>query len=193
MITKARLLWLAGLTGLFLIGSVMRTPGSSLTGAYSSPVSIMNTTSNPGSVLDANVATRTPYASTAQAGAQGCTATNECSYNFSPVPLGYRLVVEYIGGTMVIPTGNIAPPVGTLSYTPAFGGNAKWSATVNGFLGAGNNGSQYATFGQPMTAYIDPGTPTFFVFVGNGSASGTMELLGYLQNCSVSPCPSMQN
>jgi len=193
MMTKSKVWWFASLAGLFLIGSLVHSPESKLKGAtYSSPVSIMNTTADPGSVLDANVATRVPYQAIAYA--NNCGATNECTYNFSVVPLGYRLVVEYFGGSLVVPTaGSSAPPVGTLSYTPAFGGNAKWFVTFTGTIGAGNNGTEYATFGQQVRAYIDPGTPTFNVFVGNGSASGSMELIGYLQNCSVSPCPAPQN
>ncbi|HKE23140.1 MAG TPA: hypothetical protein VKB88_12315 [Bryobacteraceae bacterium] len=188
-----KLIWFGVLAGLFLIGSVMRSPHSQASGAtYSTPVSVMNTTSDPGSVLDANLATRVPYQSIANT--SDCPATNECTYSFSPVPLGYRLVVEYVGGSLVLPTAsNPTGPVGTLSYTPAFGGNAKWSATVMGSIGPGNNGSSYGVFGQQVRAYIDPGTPTLFVFVGNGSASGTMQLIGYLQNCSVSPCPAAQN
>lgn len=191
----SKITWFAVLAGLFLIGSVMRAPRSQASGAtYSTPVSIMNTTSDPGSVLDADVATRVPYQSVAFASGSSCTATNECSYNFSAVPLGYRLVAEYIGGSMVVPTaGNPTGPVGTLSYIPAFGGNAKWWTIVMGAVGPGNNGQQYAVFGQPVKAYIDPGTPTFSVFVGNGSASGSMSLIGYLQNCNVAPCPAAQN
>lgn len=190
---RINVLWLAALAGLFLIGSLVRAPQSRASGAtYSTPVSVMNTTSDPGSVLDANTATRVPYQSIANAA--NCTATNECTYNFSPVPLGYRLVVEYVGGSLVFPTAtNLTGPVGTLSYTPAFGGNAKWWATIVGSVGPGNNGSSYGLLGQQVRAYIDPGTPTLFVFVSDGSASGNMELIGYLQNCSVSPCPAAQN
>jgi hypothetical protein len=190
---RTNILWFAALAGLFVIGSLMRAPQSRASGAtYSSPVNVVNTTSDPGSVLDANTATRVPYQAIAYAA--NCPATNECTYNFSPVPFGYRLVVEYVGGSLVLPTAsNPTGPVGTLSYTPAFGGNAKWWVTIPGSLGAGNNGQSYGIFGQQVRAYIDPGTPTLFVFVGDGSASGNMQLTGYLQNCSVSPCPSPQN
>jgi hypothetical protein len=192
---RTKLYWFAVLAGLFLIGTFMHSPRSQASGAtYSTPVSIANTTSSPGIVLDANLATMTPYQSVAFASPSSCGATNECSYNFAPVPLGYRLVVEYLGGSMVVPSaGNSVGPVGTLSYTPAFGGNSKWWTMVMGSVGPGNAGTQYAVFANPVKAYIDPGTPTFSVFVGNGSASGSMELTGYLQNCSVVPCFPQQN
>lgn len=190
---RTKLAWAAVLAGLLVIGSLVRAPRSRASGAtYSTPVSVVNTTSSPGSVLDANTATRVPYQS--MANTSNCPATNECNYSFSAVPLGYRLVVEYVGGSLVLPTAsNPTGPVGTLSYTPAFGGNAKWWATVVGSIGPGNNGQSYGIFGQQVRAYIDPGTPTLFVFVGDGSASGNMQLIGYLQNCSVSPCPPAQN
>lgn len=192
---KTKLGWLAILAGLFLIGSFLRSTGSQATGAtYSTPVSIVNTTSSPGSVLDANAATLTPYQSVGYAAQGDCPATNQCLYKFAAVPTGYRLVVEYVGGSLVLPTtGNATGPVGTLLYIPSAGGNSKWWTTVVGSIGPGNNGSEYALFANPVRAYIDAGTPTLSVFVANGSASGNMQLTGYLQNCSVVTCMAQQN
>jgi hypothetical protein len=194
-VKRTRLRWLAALAGLFFVGSLMRSPHSGAAAAtYSTPVSIVNTTSSPGSVLDSDLATRIAYQSVAFSTPANCPATNECTYSFATVPLGYRLIVEYLGGSMVVPTAsNPTGPVGTLSYTPAFGGNAKWSTVVMGSIGPGNGGTSYAVFAQSVRAYIDPGTPTLSIFVGNGSAAGSMALTGYLQNCGVVPCPAQQN
>jgi hypothetical protein len=51
----------------------------------------------------------------------------------------------------------------------------------------------YGVFGQPIRAYIDPGTPTLSVSVSNLISAANFQLIGYLQNCSVSPCPAAVN
>jgi hypothetical protein len=181
---KTKLFGFAAVAGLFLIGSLMRSPQSQANGAvYSTPVSIVNTTASPGSVLDANTATQVPYQATA-----AC-AGSPCVVNFSLVPLGFRLVVEYVGGNAFTSNTDTFDQ-GYLSATAAFGGPAGWSTIVP----ASHNGPGNATFGQPVRAYIDPGTPTFTVLaVSAASTTAQMFLTGYLQNCSVSPCPAQQH
>ena len=71
---------------------------------------------------------------------------------------------------------------------PAFSGLA-YDNTNGLFYGVGNDSSSFST----LWAHIDPGRPTLSVFVSNGSAAGSMELTGYLQNCSVVPCIAQQN
>lgn len=160
----------------------MRSPQSRATGAtYSTPVTVVNTTANPGSVLDANTATRVPYQST------GVCTGSPCVVNFALVPLGFRLVVEYIGGNALqSSTGTFDE--GQLSATAAFGGSAGWSTIVP----AAHSGAGSAVFGQPIRAYIDPGTPSFTVLGGAGTQAQAF-LTGYLQDCSVSPCPAQKH
>src|ERR1039458_5515676 len=50
--TKRYFLASAGLAGVFLIGSLTQHPGSQAKGAYSTPVTVMNTTANAGVVRD---------------------------------------------------------------------------------------------------------------------------------------------
>jgi hypothetical protein len=192
---KNKKMWgFAALAGLFLAGSLMRSPQSQATGAtYSSPVTLVNTTANPGSVLDANVATRVPYQSSVSSSCAGI----DCAFQFSLVPLGFRLVVEYVGANLTVPvTGNNNPPVGTLSYIPGFGGNSLWQTFVSSSFGPVILSGNFETvvIGQQVREYIDPGTPTLHVSSPNmAGAVGLATLSGYLQNCSVSPCPSQQN
>ena len=55
---------IALLASLFLAGSLMRSPQSQAKGAYSTPVTVMNTSANPANTLDADKASRIPYVST---------------------------------------------------------------------------------------------------------------------------------
>jgi len=186
---KTKLWGAAGVASLFLAGSLIRSPQSQVTGAtYSSPVTVVNTTANPGSVLDANTATRVVYQSTQSA--PDCSSGAACIFSFSPVPLGYRLVVQYVGGQIVAPAAaNPTPPLGILSFNPAFGGSAAWFTYLLGSVGHQNK----PDFAQNVTAYVDPGTPTLEVFTDNPGTGGNVTLTGYLQNCGVSPCPPQQN
>lgn len=63
---KRYIIGFAGAAGLFLIGSVMRSPGSQAKGAYSTPVQVMNTSIVPAIGVDAEKLARIPYQSTSR-------------------------------------------------------------------------------------------------------------------------------
>src|SRR5215467_4126394 len=101
----------ATLGGLFLTGSLMHSRDSEAKGAtYSTPVMIMNSANQPGSVLDAERATRIPYQSTVLKATAACTPTPSvaCGFTFSAPPPGYRLVVQNVSGTFEL---SLASPV----------------------------------------------------------------------------------
>src|ERR1035438_7616378 len=88
------------LAGLFFAGAWMQSRESQLKGAvYSTPVSVVNTSANPGGVLDAGEASRVPYRSTV---AQVCGQNQiyTCGFTFSAIPAGYRLVIQTVGAVL---------------------------------------------------------------------------------------------
>src|SRR5580704_3952062 len=79
--------WFAALAGLFVIGSLIQSRESQAKGAYSTPVTVMNTTANPGSVLDASRASRVPYQSMVQMNCGNGVFT--CEFPFTTAPSGF--------------------------------------------------------------------------------------------------------
>jgi hypothetical protein len=88
--TKTHLSGVAVLAGLFVIGSLMQSRESQANGAYSTPVTVMNTNANPASTLDAVIASRIPYVSTVSFGCgPGVTTppSGELSFNNGVFPV----------------------------------------------------------------------------------------------------------
>jgi hypothetical protein len=174
------------LCALLLIGSLMHSSGSMAQAVYASPVSIANTTAGPGIVLDANTATRIPYQSSASATCGG----DFCSFSFSPVPAGYRLVVENVAGRMTMLPGTTIPPALLLGD-----GASKVNVGVPAIM-AGDTNTLLATFNAKATAFYDPALqPLLFATGAFGSGAITGEfatLTGFLINCSVTGCPPIQ-
>jgi hypothetical protein len=179
---------IAVLTSLFLAGSLTRSPESQAKGAYSTPVTVMNTTANPASTLDAGTSSRIPYVSTQ---IFTCAAGGECVPLFTAAPSGFRLVIENVSGDFKLLPGTTIPPNGELGFNngvfPAWG----FSAVV----GPTNGPNTFARFSQPVKAYADPvdGQPLVRVDGNWSSFSQTVTLTGYLINCSLTPCPAIQH
>ena len=179
------------LAGLFFAGAWMQSRESQLKGAvYSSPVTVVNTSANPGSMLEAEKASRIPYVSTVS---QSCTSGGQsaCVFTFTAAPAGYRLMVETLGSTIAATTN--AGVVATLESKA----NAVISVSTNVFTPlVGQLG--YAGFAQNVNMVFDPpdGQPLVLVNANYTNAAPFPEvvtLTGYLQNCSVSPCPAVQH
>jgi hypothetical protein len=97
----------AALASLFLIGSLMQSRESQAKGAYSTPVTVMNTTSNTVPSLDWERVSRIPYESTAQpqGNCPNGTGIQQCVFSsFTAPPSGFRLAVEKVSG------GSHCPP-----------------------------------------------------------------------------------
>ncbi len=188
--TKTYACWFAVLAGLFVIGSLMRSPESQAKGAYSTPVTVMNTTANPGSVLDAGKASRVPYQSMVQMNCGSGVFT--CLFVFTAAPSGFRLVVENVSGGLNIVGGSPAPVAFLLNSGPLGTGTGLWEFT--GALGQPTF-LVNAGFNQALRAYFDPadGQPSVLVA---GNFQGTIHrvtLSGYLENCAVMGCPAVQH
>jgi hypothetical protein len=178
--------WFAALAGLFVIGSLIQSRESQAKGAYSSPVTVMNTTANPGSVLDASRASRAPYQSMVQMNCGNGVFT--CEFPFTTAPSGFRLVVENVSGGLNIVAGSPAPVVSLVDGS----GNGYWA-----FIGALGLPTFLvnAGFNQTLRAYFDPTDGQPFVVVA-GNFQGTIQrvtLSGYLENCAVVGCPAVQH
>src|SRR5260370_12773885 len=176
------------LAGLCVIGSLMQSRESQAKGAYSTPVTVMNTSANPASTLDAGRASRIPYVSTVSFNCGS--GISECVPLFTAAPTGFRLVIENISGEFKLAPGVTIPPAGDLSFNngifPVWG----FSATVGP-----TNGSTIARFSQPVKAYADPsdGQPLVRVDANWNNVPQTLTLSGYLINCSLTPCPAIQH
>jgi hypothetical protein len=150
-------------------------------------VSVVNTTANPASVLDADKATRIPYQSFMSKTNCG-SGVQLCQFNFTAAPSGFRLVVENISGALTMTGGAAAPVV----YLADASGNATW-----GFTGATGQAftNPNSGFNQTVRAYFDPtdGIPVVQVVANFVSTSPQNVILsGYLEDCAVVGCPAIQ-
>ena len=175
----------AGLAGMFLIGSLTYHPGSQAKGAYSTPVTVMNTNANSVPNLDTEKLARVPYQSNSVN--SGCGAST-CLYGFSAAPSGFRLVAEHLSGKLLTPTSVTGGTVGEID-------DNSLNAMVY-FLAP--LGEMQGTFSQavvstPITAYVDSSRGAPFVVVNSRWNIGFFTLTGYLENCSITGCPAVQH
>jgi hypothetical protein len=180
----------AVLTGLFLIGSVMRHPDSQAKGAYSTPVQVMNTSSAPAIGVDAEKLARIPYQSSYRT--TTCTGVTNCFFSFTAAPNGYRLVVENLSGLFELNNAATAPVTGLIegsSFLNVFAFTSTNGQIFNGTIMSGIN--------IPVRMVFDTteGNPVAFVYGNYPSITGlpsTMTLSGYLENCTITGCPTIQ-
>jgi len=189
--TKRFLVTSAALAGLTLIGSLTYHPGSQAKAGYASPVQVMNTTAQPGSVLSADKATRIPYQSNVIV--SNCSGLQNCALSgFTSVPVGYRLVVENVSGFL-----NLA------SNSPAVSGylenfhlpNQNFWGLSAPIGGTGFNGESFAGVNQNVTAVFDTGEFPFVVVYANflNGFPQAITVAGHLENCSVVGCAAVQH
>ncbi len=183
------------LTGMFLIGSLTRSRDSQAKGAYSTPVTVMNTSNEPVPAQDAEKLARIPYQSHVS-GSGGCSlGTDPCSQPaFTSPPPGYRLVVENISGNFKADIAN--PGGGVTGYLEQTGGSANnfvlfFSAPLEA---PEPGGHAHAAFTQPARAYVDPSPGSVLsAWLFEPWVAGDMVLTGYLENCAVTGCPPVQH
>jgi hypothetical protein len=167
------------------------TTSRTVRAAVATLVTVTNTTANPAVTLDADRATRIPYASTYTSAARDFTCETGppaiCYFYFTAPPEGYRLVVENVSfrGTLNPRAEN--RPQGYLY--PGTNGYPEWF--VIGAIGE----SRAAIINQPLVAFFDAsqGNPQLSI-TGDFQQpySETAILTGYLIKCSVAGCPAIQ-
>ncbi len=155
-------------------------------GIVAALVQVTNTTANPASTLDADHATRIPYASTQYPFCGGDGLTNCQVSSFTPAPAGYRLVVENVSVAAPLTSG-----AANLPYGFVFNQTSGAVFAVNGVIAEDHT----AVIGQSVHAYFDPAdlSPEVIIFGSFGGGASTITLNGYLINCSVTPCPAIQH
>lgn len=187
---KRYIFWPAALAGMFLIGSLVRHPGSQAKGAYSTPVTVMNTSSAPAIGADAEKLARIPYQSTYRT--TTCVNVTNCYFQFTAAPQGFRLVVENISGIFELASNATAPATGLIegsNFLNTFGFTSTNGQIFNGTIMSGVN--------QPTHMVFDSseGSPVAFVYGDYPSIQGLpsfITLSGYLENCSITGCPTIQ-
>jgi len=191
MTNTKRNLFGAGMLGaLFLAGSFMASRGSQAKGAYATPVQVMNTPSAPAIGVDAEKLARIPYQSSYRT--TTCTGLTNCFFQFTAAPTGYRLVVEQVSGLFEISNTATAPPTGLIegsNFLNVFAFTAANGQIYNGTIMSGIN--------IPVKMLFDTseGSPVAFVYGDYPSITGLpseMTLSGYLENCSITGCPTIQ-
>jgi hypothetical protein len=153
-------------------------------------VQVVNTTANPVPNLDTERIARIPYESTQQptGNCPSGSGVQQCIFDFTPAPAGYRLIVQSVSGSVSLQPGTTAPPTAILIN----GDNGRytyWSFT--GTLGQTLSGAMYSGFNQPALAYYDPGDsgPAMYLVANYQAGVGQyMTLTGYLENCAVAGC-----
>src|SRR5712692_1142435 len=138
----------AVLAGLFVIGSLMRSPESQAKGSYSSPVTVLNTSSAPAITSAIDDPGRIAYQSNQFV--VTTTSPSAIQFNFPPVPPNHRLVVQHVSGGLGVAQNSPAALV-ILSAIPPNG----FSAAVSYFFSPSAAG--FNAFDQPVLAYFDAG------------------------------------
>jgi hypothetical protein len=151
-------------------------------------VQVANTTANPVNSVDADRATRIPYQSSSSFGgtATGCyVGPFLCPFNsFTPVPAGYRLVIQNVSAQLVVGSGKPVP----FGFVNSSGGQ------IVSFVGTYAE-DNFAVINQQITSYHNAGDTPYLIITADwyGLSSATVTLSGYLENCSVTGCPPVQN
>ena len=151
-------------------------------------VQVANTATNPVNSVDVDRSSRIPYKSSSSFGGTptGCYIGQFlCPFNsFTPAPVGYRLVVQNVSAQLVVGSGTPVP----FGYVNSSGGQ------IASFVGtyAGDN---FAVINQQITSYHNAGDTPYLLITADwyGLSAATVTLTGYLENCSVTGCPPVQN
>jgi len=175
MLTLYRNFGLAALASLATIASA--SPGA-LADKPVDQVNVVNPAANPLPTRSVDDPGRIPYQES-----QFCLAmAATCTFNFSPVPQGYRLVVQHISGDLRLANANASGVAVQLS-----GGILGHSSFIGppSLLGE-------TLFDQRVLYYIDAGsTPTLNILVDarlDQTIQQEATLFGYLLDCTASPC-----
>lgn len=153
-------------------------------------VQVVNTSTNPVQSADVEKLARIPYQSTYRT--TTCVNVTNCFFQFTAAPPGYRLVVENISGIFELANNTTAPVTGLFegsNFLNTFGFTSTNGQIFNGTVMSGVN--------QPTRMVFDSseGNPVAFVYGDYPSIQGLpsfITLSGYLENCSITGCPTIQ-
>ena len=182
MNTKKFFAGLAAVATLLAIGAMAPRAAKAV---YSSPVTVVNTNTQPVEGVDVEKLARTPYQSNAVS--SGCGGST-CLYTFSAAPAGYRLVGEHLSGKLLASGGVTGPVVGEIDDN-----SLQADVFFQAPLGEMQGTFSQATVSQPLKMYVDSSRGAPFVVVASRWNIGFFVLTGYLENCSVTGCPAVQH
>ena len=185
--TKKVLSGLAVAAGLIAIGAIAPRSAKAIASAV---VTVVNTSSQPVPGVDVEKLARVPYQSSYRT--TTCTGLTNCFFQFTAAPSGYRLHVEQLSGLFEISNSATAPPTGLVegsNFINVFAFTAANGQIYNGTIMSGIN--------IPVRMLFDSseGSPVAFVYADYPSITGLpseMTLSGYLENCSITGCPTIQ-
>ncbi len=152
---------------------------------------VTNTTSAPAITLSADNATRIPYQSNQMLNT--CSGLQNCAFpSFTAVPAGYRLVVENVSGFFNLSTAS--PAVAGYLENFHLPNQNLWGLNAP-IGGTGFNGESFAGLNQNVKAVFDTGEFPFVVIYANflSGFNQSVNVSGYLENCSVVGCPAVQH
>lgn len=186
-ITKKVLGGLAAAAGLIAIGAMVPPSAKALASAL---VTVVNPSSQPVQAADVEKMARIPYQSSYRT--TTCVGVTNCFFQFTAAPAGYRLVVEQVSGLFEISNTATAPPTGLIEGSNFL--NVFAFTAVNGQI---FNGTIMSGINIPVKMRFDnsEGSPVAFVYGDYPSIQGLpseMTLSGYLENCAVTGCPTIQ-
>jgi hypothetical protein len=152
-------------------------------------VQTTNTTANPVQGADVEKLARIPYQS--HLTKTGCSGSSFCLFSyFTQPPTGYRLVVENISALLANAAGTTVPPLGSLNAS-----NIEIGFSANNLGGKDFAGNVYAALNVSTKIYFDPSDGPIYASILGDWPSGvqqTMTVTGYLENCSITGCPAVQ-
>ncbi len=183
------------LFGLFLVGSIIEWRGSRANGAYSTPVTVMNTTAAPAITLGAELVARTPFESTLT---QVCTpGPGNCQFLFlGNMGPGHRTVIENVSGQISLAPGTTSLPSITFDMAnnnPNGGAIGNHWGIPPGPIVTTQLNALEVMFNQHVVAYVDGGGSAGLTIFTNHTASSAVTLSGYIEDCSLVPCPAIQH
>ena len=173
--------------GALFIGTVVRSPITQAHGAaYSTPVTVLNTTANPAIASSMDNPGRIPYMSR-QSLFLSSPATS-ASFNFPTVPANHRLVITQLSHNLTVNTSSATTLSVTLLNPSNLTSGEAW------FYAPSTN--SVSLFTTPVTWYFDAGqTPQV---TGIPASSGVqltggqaVTLFGYMLDCSAAPCAAL--
>lgn len=156
-------------------------------------VSIANPNNQPVPVSDVEKMARIPYESTVRM--TTCNGNGAgCIFYFTAPPSGFRLVAENLSGFFMVSPSTTVPLVGYLEDNGP--GSFKIRTAFTAPIGQVNLGNwAQAAFSQPVKFYFDASEGTPLAVASSGwitGGSSEMTLTGYLENCSITGCPAVQ-
>jgi hypothetical protein len=149
------------------------------------PTAVVNPATMPALTSSVDDPGRIPYQATIST--SDCAGLAQCQLHTHTVPVGHRLVIQHVSGSLLA-TNYTGAPFQVLVTNSA----SSISFFTQGWVSPGFNYG-LTSFDQPVLYYTDSGDyVTIYVdvagFLGTFANAETMTLSGYLLDCTASPC-----